>query len=122
MNLQSIVRTILALVIIIWLANLLLGKLNHYMEKQSRSIEIIERFSITKNSSLAIVKIVNSYYLMSFSEDSNEILKEFTAEEVYEIVEVMKEQETRDPSQFIDQLDFSKWKEKYADFFNRDQD
>ena len=64
MDLLYILRSILALIFIIWLANLLLGKLNQYMKGRTQSIEVIERFSVTKNSSLAIVKVVNNYYLI----------------------------------------------------------
>lgn len=122
MDLLYILRSILALIFIIWLANLLLGKLNQYMKGRTQSIEVIERFSVTKNSSLAIVKVVNNYYLMSFSENQNEILKEFSAAEVYEIIELKKVEEAKNPIVEENWLELSKWKEKYKKFLKRDED
>ena len=122
MDLLYILRSILALIFIIWVANLLLGKLNQYMKGRTQSIEVIERFSVTKNSSLAIVKVVNNYYLMSFSENQNEILKEFSAAEVYEIIELKKVEEAKNPIVEENWLELSKWKEKYKKFLKRDED
>ncbi len=115
MNFLYIVRSIFALLIIIWLANVLLKKVSQYMQNQAKSIEIIERVAITKTSSLAIVKIVNRYYLMSFSEKNNEMLSEFTAEEVVEILDTMQEDPTESSL-----LDISKLKDDYATFFKKD--
>lgn len=122
MDLLYILRSILALIFIIWLANLLLGKLNQYMKGRTQSIEVIERFSVTKNSSLAIVKVVNNYYLMSFSENQNEILKEFSAAEVYEIIELKKVEEAKNPIVEENWHELSKWKEKYKKNLKRDED
>lgn len=121
MNLNYILRSIFALIVIIWLANVLLRKLNSYMQGQSKAIQIIERFSISKNSSLTIVKILNNYYLMSFNENSSEILKEFTTEEIDEITQIMQNQEDYNPVEFFAQIDFSKLKGKYTDFFEKNQ-
>lgn len=122
MDLLYIIRSILALIFIIWLANILLRKLSYYMKGQTPSIEVIEKYSVSKNSSLAIVKIVNSYYLMSFNEDKNEILKEFTVAEVYEIVESKKMGEESDPISREMWTDLPRLKEKYYKILNREQD
>lgn len=116
MNFLYVLRSILALVVIIWLANKILHKLNDYMQGQSRAIEIIERFSISKNSSLAIVKILQGYYLMSFSEQSNEILKELQREEIEELIKIIEKQKSSELSFVNSEMDFSTWKEKYHDF------
>ena len=86
-SLLYILRTLVALVIVIWLANVAIKYLNNYSKNDMRNIQIVERISVSKASSLAIVKIVNEYYLMSFSEDKNEIVQKFSKEEVFEIEE-----------------------------------
>lgn len=122
MSFNYVLRSIFALTIIIWLANILLRQLNKYTQSQSKSIQIIERFSINKNSSLAIVKIVKAYYLMSFNESSNEILKEFSKKEVDEVLAINKEQTALNPSEIFTDFNFTKLKEKYTKFLERDQD
>lgn len=122
MSFNYVLRSIFALIIIIWLANVLLKQLNKYTQSQSKSIQIIERFSISKNSSLAIVKIVETYYLMSFNESSNEILKEFSEEEVDEVLAIIKDQTALNPSEIFTDVNFTKIKAKYTKFFERDQD
>lgn len=122
MSFNYVLRSIFALIIIIWLANVLLKQLNKYTQSQSKSIQIIERFSISKNSSLAIVKIVETYYLMSFNENSNEILKEFSEEEVDEVLAIIKDQTALNPSEIFTDVNFTKIKAKYTKFFERDQD
>lgn len=122
MDFNYVLRSIFALIIIIWLANVLLRQLNKYTQGQSKSIQIIERFSISKNSSLAIVKIVERYYLMSFNDSSNEILKEFAANEVDEMLEVMQDQTASSPSQLFTAINVTKIKDKYTQFFKRNQD
>lgn len=121
MNLNYVLRSIFALLVIIWLANVLLKKLNSYTQGQSKAMKIIERFSISKNSSLLIVKILDNYYLMSVNENNSEILKEFTADEVNKITEIMHNQEDYIPTEFFTQIDFSKLKNKYIEFFEKNQ-
>lgn len=121
MSLLDIIRTMLALIVIIWLANWALVKLNRYTQGQNKSIKIIERFSISKNSSIAIVKVMDEYYLMSLSEGKNEILKEFSKAEAYEIAENLSAQNNTDPALLLKSFDLSKWKEKYTKFFNKNE-
>ncbi len=122
MDFNYVLRSIFALILIIWLANVLLGKLNKYTQGQSKSIQIIERFSIGKSSSLAIVKVVEKYYLMSLNENSNEILKEFTADEVDEMLEIMQDQTASTPSQLFTDMNVAKIKDKYTKFFEKKKD
>lgn len=122
MDFNYVLRSIFALILIIWLANVLLGKLNKYTQDQSKSIQIIEQFSISKNSSLAIVKIVNHYYLMSFNENSSEILKEFAIDEVDEIQEMIENREDSKLTEYFTEINFVKMKDKYARFFEKDKD
>lgn len=119
MGLENIIKSIIALIIVIWLANFLLNKLNSYSKGQAKMIQVIERYPVSKTSSLAIVKIINRYYLMSLSESSSEILEEFSSKEAYEIVEQMNQQESIDPSMVMKQIDLTAIKEKYTHFFER---
>lgn len=89
----TILKTIVVLIIVIILANITLKILNKQMNKQSRIIKIIEKINISNNSALGIVKICGVYYLMSFTEKDNTILKELKTEEVEEAIEEMKHDE-----------------------------
>lgn len=114
-----VLRSIAALIVVIWLANVALKYLNKYSNHKTRSIQIIERISVTKTSSLAIVKIVNDYYLMSFSDNTSETLQKFSSEEAEIIEAKMLEQEESEPMEVVKNFDFSELKEKYANFFDR---
>lgn len=86
----SIVQTIFILIAVIALANSTLKYVNKYMNKQNKMIKIHERVSVSNNSSLNIVEICGSYYLMSFTSSENKILKELNKEEVLEMIEEKK--------------------------------
>lgn len=90
-GLEYVFKSVLALIIIIFLANKLLQYLNSVMKKQTKTIQIIERMPINKSSSLCIVEMLGKYYLMSFTEGRNEILKEFTEEESKAILAMQTE-------------------------------
>lgn len=77
----DIVQMVLALALIILLANFLLKKLGSFQKSTSQIIKIIERVPVSKSSSLCIVQIESDYMLMSISESSNEIIKTFTDKE-----------------------------------------
>jgi len=118
MDILYVFRSIIALVIVIWLVNVILKYLSQYSNKQSKSIEIIERISVSKVSSLAIVRIVHQYYLMSFSEDDIDVLREFDDEEVKEIEKILNQQEEAKPLENIKNINLKEVKEKYSNFFN----
>lgn len=113
-----IVRSILALIVVVWVANIALRYLNSLSIHDKKSIQIIERISVSKASSLAIVKIVNDYYLMSFSESATETLQKFTPEEVKEIEERMEMNPVLDPKQAFVKFDFKQAKESLISIFN----
>lgn len=71
----SILQIFIVLIVVIILAQLSLKYLNTYTSKNCKNIKILERIAVNKNSYLGIVKILDEYYLMSFSENKNEILK-----------------------------------------------
>lgn len=122
-----VVRSIVALVVVIWLANVVLKYLNKYSNHTTKSIQIVERISVSKTSSLAIVKIVGNYYLMSFSENSSETIKQFSEAEVKEIEAKLVLQEASDPVNAVKEFDFSRLKEfdlkdlksKYSQLFEQ---
>ena len=118
-SLLYILRTLVALVIVIWLANVAIKYLNNYSKNDMRNIQIVERISVSKASSLAIVKIVNEYYLMSFSEDKNEIVQKFSKEEVFEIEERLELKEANSPTEKMKTIDFNETKDKFAQYFEQ---
>ena len=82
----TLIKTIIVLLMFIFMANGILKYLNSYMMGKNRFIKIIERVAVNKNSALAIVKICDQYYLMSLSEDRNEILRELDKGELENFV------------------------------------
>ncbi|AEB30641.1 hypothetical protein CAR_c19840 [Carnobacterium sp. 17-4] len=74
-------KSVVALIVIILAANYGLKYLNTFMTKRNQVIKVIERTPISKSSALSIVEIADTYYLMSFTDTRNEILRELTAEE-----------------------------------------
>ena len=86
----SVIQTIFVLIAVIALANSTLKYVNKHINKQNKMIKIHERVSVSTNSSLNIVEICDSYYLMSFTGTDNKILKELNKEEVLEIIEEKK--------------------------------
>ena len=73
---------IIFLIVIIYAINWTLKYLNRYTNQSSEAIEVIQRLSVSKSSSLAIVKILDQHYIMSLSESQNQIIKVLTTEEV----------------------------------------
>jgi flagellar protein FliO/FliZ len=80
-------QTIIALIIVILLANISLKLLNRQMLKQNKIIKVIERTSVLNNSAIAIVEVCGEYYLMSFTDKDNKILKVLDADEVKTLIE-----------------------------------
>lgn len=114
-----ILRSIGGLIIVIWLANIALKHLNQLNNGEMKTIQVVERLSVHKSSSLAIVKIVNDYYLMSFSEQKTETLQKFTAEEALEIEQRLKQKEAVDPTEAFKNIDLTAVKEKFAHYFEQ---
>lgn len=82
----AVLQTLVVLMMVIALANISLKLLNKYMVKQNRIIKILEKTSVNTNSSLGIVEVSGKYYLMSFTQGENTILKELEKEEIEEMV------------------------------------
>lgn len=114
-----ILRSILALIVVVWVANIALRYLNNLSIHDKKSIQIVERISVSKASSLAIVKIVNDYYLMSFSDNSTETLQKFTPEEVIEIEKRIEMNPTMDPKETFNKFDFKQLKGTVTEYFEQ---
>lgn len=97
-------RSIIALIGVLWLANFVLKYIDQYANKQTKSIQVIERTSVSKSSSLAIVKIMEQYYVMSISEHSTEILERLSDEDIQILEKQIKEQQTEKQKIFDQQL------------------
>lgn len=82
----SIIQTLLALGFVILLAHMSLRLMNKYTRKQNRIIKVIERLGVNNNSALSIVEICGKYYLMSFTQNDNTILKELNESEMKEMI------------------------------------
>ncbi len=82
----TVLQTFLVLVFVIVLAHLSLKLLNKYMINQSKIIKIWEKTSVNNNSSIGVVEVTGKYYLMSFTQSENKILKELQKEEIEEIL------------------------------------
>lgn len=78
----SVIKMIVFLIVIIYTINWSLKYLNRYTSQTSDTIQVIQRLGVSKNSSIAIVKILEQYYVMSLSEHQNQIIRILTPEEV----------------------------------------
>lgn len=81
MSIWSIIQTIVMLLIVIYLINVSLKYLAKHTTQSTKTMQIIQKIPVTKTSYLAIVKIIDQYYLMSLAEQQNQILRELTLEE-----------------------------------------
>lgn len=86
----TVLQTFIVLIIVIALAHISLRLLNKYMVKQNKIIKIWEKTSVNNNSSIGVIEVTGNYYLMSFTQNENKILKELEKEEVEEILKKRK--------------------------------
>lgn len=91
LGLSYVLKSVVALIVIILAANYGLKYLNTFMIKKNQVIKVIERTPISKSSALSIVEIADTYYLMSFTDTRNEILRELTAVEKEKITSSIEE-------------------------------
>ncbi|APZ49637.1 hypothetical protein BW721_08190 [Jeotgalibaca sp. PTS2502] len=82
MGITYVLKMVVALVVIIFSANILLQKMNQLSSKGSPNMKVIERLALSRTSSICIVEVMEKYYLMSCTEQHNEILKEIDASEM----------------------------------------
>lgn len=92
MGIEYVLKSVGALIFIIFAANVLLKKMNEYVSKGNKRMRILEKLPLSRTSSLYIVEVLGKYYLMSGTEQHNEILRELSASEMADFeVEVSKE-------------------------------
>lgn len=117
-------QMIASLVVIVFLANFLLRKLNKFQQPSSQVIKIIERVQVSKTSSLCIVQVESDYMLMSISDTSNEVIKTFTKEEKDAIQQRLnKKHGTLDTNRAATLTTYIKnMKQQYAEFQKRGVD
>lgn len=92
----SILKTIFILIAIIILANISLRKLNSVLLKPNKAIKIHEKLSVEANSSLAIVEILDEFYLMSLTSSDNKIIRKLEKEEVINYLNEKYEKKEKD--------------------------
>lgn len=121
MGLPDMLQMIASLVVIVFLANFLLRKLNKFQQPSSQVIKIIERVQVSKTSSLCIVQVESDYMLMSISDTSNEVIKTFTKEEKDAIQQRLnKKHGTLDTNRAATLTTYIKnMKQQYAEFQKR---
>lgn len=88
----NLIQTVIVLIIVILLANFILKFLNKQMSANNKIVKIIERVAVNKNSYISVVEISGKYYLMSFNENSNEILKELDKKEIEKLLEEFEDE------------------------------
>lgn len=99
----SVIKMIVFLIVIIYTINWSLKYLNRYTSQTSDTIQVIQRLGVSKTSSIAIVKILEQYYVMSLSEHQNQIIRILTPEEVLQYQTTLTpEVEPFVPSAFLD--------------------
>lgn len=91
MGIEFVIKSMAALMIIIVAANYLIKQLNKLAANRSKNIRIIERMPLSKTSSLYIIEVMDRYYLMSGTEQHNEILKELDGAEISHYLEETEE-------------------------------
>jgi len=98
----TLLQTIVVLLAVIALANMSLKLLNRKLQRRGNTLEIVERTQVTNTSSLAVVKVLGEYYLMSLSDGGNEILKSLHREEVE--MKLQEKEESMAPGNLQDML------------------
>lgn len=76
MGIEYVIRSIGALAVVILMANILLKKMNAVTTKSAKNIRVLEKMPLSRTSSLYIIEVMGRHYLMSGTEQHNEILKE----------------------------------------------
>ena len=104
----SFVKMVFVLILVILIANVSLKFLNTKINSQSRMIRILEKVNVDAHSSIGIVEIMSNYYLMSFTEKENNILKELSKDQVEEYLAKFENEVS-----YKKKIDFSKLTKRY---------
>ncbi|MBN2903116.1 MAG: flagellar biosynthetic protein FliO [Enterococcus sp.] len=103
----SLVKMIGFLLLILYLINISLKYLNRYTNQHNHQLRILQKIAVSKSSSIGIVQIMDKCYVMSFSEQQNQIIKELTPEETAAFL-----QQSLESTQVQAGKDFSEWLNK----------
>lgn len=95
-DIMNLLKTIFVLIGVILLANYILKYLNNFMLKQNKAMKIHEKLTVGNNSSIGIVEIMGDFYLMSFTNNENTILKELEKSEVEKYLKEKNLEENKD--------------------------
>lgn len=87
-----IIKMVVFLIVILYLVVQALKFLNKQMNPENSILQVLQRISVSKSSSIAIVKMFDRYYVMSISENQNQIIKELTLDEIQSLKAFQKEQ------------------------------
>lgn len=83
----TLIQTLFVLAAVIALANISLRLIGKKLQGRGRAIQVLEKLQVSTGSSLAVVRIMKDYYLMSLSEHGNTIVKELKEEELAQYLE-----------------------------------
>ena len=87
----ALVKMIAGLAAVLLLIVLTLKYLNRFTSQANENFRVMKKIAVTKSSSLAIVLIIDKYYVMSFSEQENKIIKELSKEEAEKLTAEIEE-------------------------------
>ena len=87
-----IIKMVVFLIVILYLVVQALKFLNKQMNPENSILQVIQRISVSKSTSISIVKMFDRYYVMSISENQNQIIKELTLDEIQSLKAFQKEQ------------------------------
>jgi flagellar protein FliO/FliZ len=93
----TVVKLIIGLLIVVYLINIFLKFLNHYSLQTNKTFRILQKIPVSKSSSIGIVQIVDRVYVMSFSEQQNQILFEMPADEAKKLLAELQQTTPADP-------------------------
>ena len=91
----ALVKMIAGLAAVLLLIVLTLKYLNRFTSQANENFRVVKKIAVTKSSSLAIVLIIDKYYVMSFSEQENKIIKELSKEEAEKLIQENRQNEER---------------------------
>lgn len=83
----TLIQTLFVLAAVIVLANITLKLIGKKLQGGGRAIQILEKTQVSSGSSLAVVRVMEGYYLMSLSEHGNTIISELKGEELEKYLE-----------------------------------
>lgn len=97
-------KSFIVLIFVIFAINYLLKLLDRFVNKNGKYITMIERIPLNRTSSLCVVKVADSYFLMSCTDSKNEILKELNIDEIKEekaVLDLMQHKKFGPKSQVV---------------------